>query len=276
MGIEIRPLSAAVGVEIAGVDLSQDLSAETWAVIDNAWREHHLLLFREQDFSAERQVAFSEHFGPVSRQGENMKHGRDFMHISNTVPGGAVPNGELLFHSDHVFFEKIMKAISLYAVEVPSHGGETVFANGELAYRSLPEDLKRRIAPLRARHAYGYTVNAGNRRMTLEELGEGAIVAEHPIAWPHPETGRPVLMVAEMMTQEIVGLDRAESDALLDGLLTYVKDPRVQYRHAWRLRDFIIWDNRSLQHARTDFDPKEKRTLRRVPIAEVAYAGNLA
>ena len=268
MSLDIRPLSPALGAEIVGIDLREALDAESWEALASAWRTHHLLLFRGQELDAEQQVAFCRRFGPISRQGDNMRHSRDYMHISNTVEGGALPNGELLFHSDHAFFASVMKAIALYAVEVPSEGGDTLYANAQLAYDNLPAALKARIATLEARHVYDYARKSGDQRVTIEELGERAVQAVHPVAWPHPETGRPVLFVNEFMTHEILGLPRGESAALLRELLGYIRDPRVIYRHAWRLKDLVVWDNRSLQHARSNFDPREKRTLRRVPIAE--------
>jgi alpha-ketoglutarate-dependent taurine dioxygenase len=195
------------------------------------------------------------------------------MHISNAVEGGAFPNGELLFHLDHVFYADIMKAIALYALEVPSKGGDTVFSNGEKAYELLPAELKSRVATLQARHVYDYGVNYGSQRFTHELLTENSVQAVHPVAWTNPETKNAVLLVTELSTLEIVGLERVQSEQLLTELLQYVRDPRVIYQHAWKAKDLIIWDNRSLQHARTNFDPNEKRTLRRVPIAEFAHAG---
>lgn len=273
MPVTIRPLSPALGAEIVGIDLREDIAPADWAAIAAAWRAHHLLLFRDQHLTAEQQVAFCTRFGPVSRQGANMQHVRDYMHISNTVEGGALPNGELLFHSDHVFFDKVMKGIALYAVEVPSKGGDTLFANAERAYDNLPPALRQRVAPMRARHIYNYARIAGDKRISAAELGDDkAVQAIHPIAWPHPETGHPVLFVNEFMTHEVVGLPHDESEALLDELLTYIRDDRVIYQHAWRLNDLVIWDNRSLQHARSDFNPSEPRTMRRVPIAEFEHA----
>jgi len=276
MSVNVRPLSPALGAEIEGVDLRDTLDARTWEVVDRAWREHHLLLFRDQELDAEQEVAFAAHFGPVSRQGGNMKHARDYMHISNAVEGGAFPNGELLFHADHVFYEKIMKAIALYALDVPSSGGDTIFANAEKAYEILPDELKSRIATLQACHVYDYGVNYGSRRFTRELLTPDAVQAVHPIAWTNPETKNTVLLVNELSTLEVIGLEPAESEKLLAELLGYTRDARVIYQHAWRSKDLVIWDNRSLQHARTNFDPSEKRTLRRVPIAEPVAAGAIA
>jgi taurine dioxygenase len=273
MSVNVRPLSPALGAEITGVDASQPLDARSWEIVDRAWREHHLLLFRDQELTPEQEIAFATHFGPVSQQGGNMGRARDYMHISNAVEGGAFPTGELLFHLDHVFYPDIMKAIALYALDVPSHGGDTVFSNAEKAYELLPAELKTRIATLQARHVYDYRINYGNRRITSDLLSDGAVQALHQLAWRNPETGNTVLLATELSTLEIVGLDAAQSEALLKELTAYIRDPRATYQHQWKVKDLVIWDNRSLQHARTDFDPSEKRTLRRVPIAEFATAG---
>jgi alpha-ketoglutarate-dependent taurine dioxygenase len=273
MSVTVRPLSVALGAEIVGLDLREPLDGRTWEIVDRAWREHHLLLFRDQELTPEEEIAFATHFGPVSHQGGNMRHARDYMHISNAMEGGAFPNGELLFHLDHVFYDDIMKAIVLYALDVPSRGGDTVFSNGEKAYDLLPADLKRRIAPLQGRHVYDYGVNYGSRRFTADLLTENAVQALHPLAWTNPETKNTVLLASELNTLEVVGLEQAESDQLLAELFTYIRDPRAIYQHAWAVKDLIVWDNRSLQHARTNFDPGEKRTLRRVPIAEFAATG---
>ena len=273
MTVTIRQLSPALGAEVSGLDLRNDIANADWTAIEQAWRNHHLLLIRNQQLTPEQQVAFCTRFGSVSRQGANMQHRRDYMHISNTVEGGALPNGELLFHSDHAFFETVMKGIALYATEVPSQGGDTLFANAERAYNNLPEPLKARIASLRARHIYSYARVSGDHRVTPDELEDDrGVQAVHPIAWLHPETGSKVLFVNEFMTHEIVDLPSEESNALLDELLRYIRDESVIYRHPWRLGDLVIWDNRSLQHARTNFDPSERRTLRRVPIAESDHA----
>ena len=268
MPMEFKPLSPVLGVEVRGLDLSAPFDEATAAALRRAFLEHHLLLVRGQDCSTEDEIRFSELFGPVSRMGEHMKHGGKIMHISNAHKEGALPTGELLFHSDQVYFKHPLKAIALYAVEVPGKGGDTRFANAALAWDNLPPRLKERVQGLKTENVYDYGPNRGDRRIDTSKLSELAVRAEHPIAWPHPETGRIVLLINRLMTARVVGLAPAESEALLEELFPYAEDPAITYRHVWQKHDLVFWDNRILQHARTNFDPAEKRVLRRVPIAE--------
>lgn len=269
--MEVRRLSEPLGAEIIGVDLRQEVDTATFASILEAFQRHHLILVRSQVLTEDQQAAFSMRLGPLSHQGDNMSHGGKVMFISNTREDGALPNGELLFHSDHCFFEHPLKALSLYALEVPTSGGETVFLNAQKAYDALPKVLKERIDGAYAEHGFDYGYKSGNQRVRSEDLPETAKRATHPVAWPHPESGRKILFVNQLMTYGIIGLDPVEGDALLDELFAHLARPEFQYKHKWQVHDYVIWDNRVLQHARTNFDPTEKRTLRRVPIGETAH-----
>lgn len=268
MTFEVRRISPMLGAELIGFDASAPYTPETVAALKQAFLEHHLLLIRGQEISTEDEVRLSELFGPVSKMGEHMKHGGKTMNISNAHKDGALPTGELLFHSDQMYFKYPLKAIALYAVEVPSKGGDTLFSNAAMAWDNLPPKLKERVQGLKAENVYDYGPNRGDKRFDASMLTENAVRAVHPIAYPHPETGRIVLLINKLMTSHIIGLDPAESDALLEELFAYASDPRVVYRHVWQKHDLVFWDNRVLQHARTNFDPSEKRVLRRVPIAE--------
>jgi alpha-ketoglutarate-dependent taurine dioxygenase len=268
MTFQTERLSPMLGAELVGFDASKPYAPETVAALKRAFLEHHLLLIRGQEISTEDEVRLSELFGPVSKMGEHMKHGGKTMNISNAHKDGALPTGELLFHSDQVYFKYPLKAIALYAVEVPSKGGDTLFSNAAMAWDNLPPRLKERVQGLQTDNVYDYGPNRGDRPVDTENLSALTVRAEHPIAWPHPETGRIVLLINRLMTARIVGLPKAESDALLAELFPYAEDPKVIYRHVWQKHDLVFWDNRILQHARTNFDPAEKRVLRRVPIAE--------
>ncbi len=271
MTFELRALSKPLGAEVVGLDLTKPIAAADQARLREAFLEYHLLLVRGQELSEEQEIAFAEVFGEVSHQGGNMKHGGKVMHISNAHEKGAFPTGPLLFHADHVFYKHPLKAIALYGEAIPSTGGDTLFANAALAWDHLPTALKERVGSREAKNIYDYGINKGSDRFSKESVSESGVNATHPIAWPHPETGRTVLMVNRLMTDEILGMERAESDALLEQLFTAVEtDQEIVYQHRWQLHDLVIWDNRVLQHARTDFDPAEKRVLRRVPIGEDA------
>ncbi len=270
MTFELRPLSKPLGVEVLGLDLAKPIGAADREALHAAFLEHHLLLVRGQELDDEQEIAFAEVFGEVSHQGGNMKHGGKVMHISNAHEKGAFPTGPLLFHSDHVFYKHPLKAIALYGEAIPAKGGDTLFANAALAWDRLPMELKERVGTLEARNIYDYGINQGSDRYEAGAISASGVNAIHPIAWPHPETGRTILLVNRLMTDEILGLERAESDAVLEQLFQAIDDEEIIYQHVWQLHDLVIWDNRVLQHARTDFDPKEKRVLRRVPIGEDA------
>jgi taurine dioxygenase len=265
MTMTARPLNSSLGVEITGLDV-RNPSAADQARIRELFDEHHLILVRNVDLSEDEHLALTQAIGPISSADAIMKDGRKFTHISNIHADGRLPTGELLFHADHMFLETPLKAISLYALAVPSKGGETCFINAALAYRGLPPELKERIAPLQARHVYDYGANRGNQAPQPGELSALVDTAVHPIVWPHPESGQPILFVSRLFTVEVIGLAREEGDTLLQTLFEHLDARRSDYSHPWSIGDLMIWDNRILQHARNDFDPREKRALRRVPI----------
>jgi taurine dioxygenase len=265
----VRPLSPALGAEIVGIDLSQKLDDATAARILAAWHAHLVLLFRDQDLSEEDEVRFAETFGEPARI-----HTKQFvrthpavMLISNIredgKPIGALPDGEMHFHTDQCHQERPAKASMLYSIEVPSQGGNTLFANGYKAYETLPEDIKRRIEGRRALNAYDYD-RAATKRGTA--LAEGVPHYVHPVVRTHPETGRQALYVNRLMTIRIEGLPAAESEELLNFLFDHQERREFVYEHVWRPRELLMWDNRCTLHARTDFSADERRLMRRVTI----------
>lgn len=265
--ISTRPLSEHIGVEVQGIN-PQSLSDADKDALRDLFTARHLVLLRSVDLSPDDHLALTDAIGPVSQADAIMKDGRKFSHISNAHADGRLPDGELLYHADHMFLETPLKAISLYALQVPLRGGETCFLDAARAYRGLPEEIKTKIANLSARHVYDYGANRGNQAATRDaKLSDNSDAAIHPIVWPHPETSEPILFVSRLFTVEIIGLPQDEGDALLGYLFKHLEGYANDYVHPWRVGDLVIWDNRILQHARNDFDPAEKRALRRVPIA---------
>jgi alpha-ketoglutarate-dependent taurine dioxygenase len=267
--LQTSPLSPALGAEITGIDLSQPMGDELFAEVLHCWHENIVLLLRDQNLSEDDQVRLAERFGPLA-----VSHTRRFttgnpavMLISNIrqdgKPIGALPDGEMQFHSDQCYQEKPAKASMLYAIEIPSQGGNTLFANAYKAYETLSDDIKRRIEGRKAIHAYDYD-NASTRRGT--RLQEGVPFFAHPIVRTHPATGRKALYVNRLMTIAIEGLPGAESDELLNFLFDHQENPAFIYEHVWRCNDLLLWDNRCALHARTDFRPDERRLMRRVTI----------
>jgi taurine dioxygenase len=154
-------------------------------------------------------------------------------------------------------------ASMLYSLEVPSTGGNTLFANTYLAYETLPDALKAKIEGRKALNAYDYD-NASTRRGT--KVREGIPSYWHPIVRTHPATGRKALYVNRLMTVAVEGMPEAESDEVLNALFDHQEQRRFVYEHVWRPHDVLLWDNRCTLHARTDFSAAERRLMRRLTI----------
>ena len=271
--IEIIPLSDAIGAEIRNVDLREPLTDAATHTIEQAWYDHVIVLFRDQDISLEQQKAFGENYGEIAirvRDGTTRAEremGENVMLISNIRENGEqigkLPDGEMMFHSDTPYVENPQKATLLYAIEVPTKGGETLFSNSYKVAETLPEDVKRRIAGRKALQIYDYNtddVPTGNFDRAQHPH------FEHPIFRKHPETGRTSLYVSELMTDEIIGLPEGESRQLLQNLFEHQRRDEFVFAHAWRPGDLLMWDNRCSVHARNDFPSDQRRLLRRLTL----------
>jgi taurine dioxygenase len=265
----VRPLSPVLGAEITGIDLSRQIDESIFAEIQDVWHQSLVLLLRDQKLSEQDQVRFAEKFGPpaVIHTKQFVRNHPAVMLISNIredgKPIGALPDGEMHFHTDQCHQERPAMASMLYALEVPSTGGNTLFANGYKAYETLPAEIKRRIEGRKALNAYDYDT-AATKRST--RLAQGVPSYVHPVVRTHPATGRKALYVNRLMTVRIEGLSAHEGDELLAFLFDHQERPEFVYEHVWRAGDLVIWDNRCTLHARTDFSPNERRLMRRVTI----------
>ena len=259
------PLPSGFGVEIRGLSPA-DMLAGREQVFRDAFAQHHMVLLRNCKLDEDQQVRLTELLGDVSHASPNMKDGKKFSYVSNVLPEGTLRDGELLFHSDFMFMPRPLTAIALYAIEVPKKGGETLFADAGLALQRLPGDLRRRIDSLQARHIANYKAFDGGGRPKYDPNARKQFVHVHPLVWTHPESGQEVLFASRLLTESVMDLPAEEGEALLQELFGYIEDSAHQYAHAWRPGDYLVWDNRWLQHARRDFDPGERRSMRRVPI----------
>jgi taurine dioxygenase len=272
--LTVKPLSPALGAEIVGIDLSKPLDGATVAAIRAAWTEHLVLLFRNQTLSEDDQVRFARHFGelqqrprPKDLRAEAKVKNPEVMLVSNIRENGkligSLPDGEMQFHSDMCYIPTPPKGTFLYAIEIPSRGGDTLFLNMYKAYEALTPEMKARINDRTAVNIflYGSTSREGNKPDFNVHPH-----ASHPMVRVHPESGRPALYLNRLMTWNIEGMEEGESKALLDRLFDHVEQPQFIYEHKWRVGDLILWDNRCTLHARTDFSDKERRLLRRVVV----------
>jgi taurine dioxygenase len=180
----------------------------------------------------------------------------------NGEPIGALPDGEMMFHHDMIHAEVPSKATLLYAVEIPSFGGNTLFASGYAAYETLDPEVRRKLTGRMALHHYNYgSTQKGDGRGT-------AAFAEciHPVFRTHEETARKAVYVNRLMTVGIVDMPQEESDRLLTAVFDHAEKREFVYEHVWRPGDLLLWDNRCSSHARTDFPSEQRRLMLRTTV----------
>lgn len=262
----VEPLTGQIGAEIHGLDLTKPLAADVADALREAWREHFVLVVRAgEDLSAEQQRRFTEIFGEVTFRGNYRDEPMKEMFVSNTRSDGILPDGEIAFHNDQLQLVVPSSGCTLFGVEVPAAGGETIFSNNVAAYEALSEAAQRRLDGLTALHTFDTKADY-NARMKLNQGSRFAAAHDQPLVWKNPETGRKTHWVSRITTVRINELPEAESEALIQELCDYIQDHAPKYVHKWRRGDLVLWDNWSVQHKRGDFAATERRTLRRMPI----------
>jgi taurine dioxygenase len=270
----VVPLSKHIGAEIRGIDLRGALDADIVEGIHQAWLDHAVLLFRNQSFSQEDLLRVTGYFGELAALTRPAKffpkgYARllpNIMMISNIRENGetigALPDGEMQFHHDQIHSEIPHNGTLLYSLEVPTHGGDTLFASGYAAYDTLDPAIKAKLAGRRALNYYNYGAT-----MRGDSRGVGASnQAVHPVFRTHDETGRKAIYVNRLMTVRIEDMPQAESDALLQAVFDHSEKPEFIYRHVWRVGDLIVWDNRCSMHARDDFPSDQRRLMLRTTV----------
>jgi taurine dioxygenase len=268
--MEVIALSSALGAEIRGVDASRPIDERTFAAILDAWHRHLVILLRGQTLDEEQQVRFAERFGELSpiHTSHHSTTNKAVMYIGNRKQDGklvgALPLGEMQFHSDQCYRERPAMGTMLYSIEIPAEGGNTLFANAYRAWEALPGDVRARVDGRKAVQVYDYEGGVLDRKHMVAPK-DGMSFA-HPIARTHPATERKALYVNRLMTHHIEGLPHEESERLLALMFETIERPEFIYEHRWRVGDLLLWDNRCTLHARRDFNPEENRWMRRVTI----------
>lgn len=267
----VRPLSPALGAEVIGIDAASDLDLATVERIKKVWHENQVILLRGQKLDEAQQVRFTSLFGELQATYRPEYAGAHpaVVYIGNLKGSdgkgaGALPTGEMQFHIDQCYVEHPAKGTMLYSIEIPSRGGNTLFSNAYKAYDSLPESVKKRLEGRRAVNVFDYSGSVTDRKnMVAPQEG---MSYSHPIVRTHPATSRKSLFVNRLMTHHIEGLPHKESEELLELLFEMIDCPESVYEHQWRVGDLLLWDNRCTLHARSDFDPSERRWMRRVTL----------
>jgi len=285
--LDLRALSPGFGLEVHGVDLAEALDDKTFADVADAFYRGQVLVFRNQRLTPSQFVAFARRFGsPEPHVIDQFHHPDDanILILSNRVvdarPIGLADAGTY-FHTDYSYLDIPARATTLYSIEVPAVGGDTLFANQYAAYADLPDAIKRKVDPLVAVHHYGNRNNVDEATrtvasvLTAEQQARMPLIT-HPVVRAHPVTGRKALYAVSGSSFGILGMPENEAHALLDQLAAHATQPRYQLRLHYGVGDVVIWDNASLLHSATLVDPAYPRTLWRITVKESAPSGHAA
>lgn len=259
--MQITPLPG-LGASITDIALAEPLQADDITCLQDAYASYHLLAFHEQELTPARQVEICAMFGPIQPSG-----GSQYGYVSNVRPDGVVPSGPLLFHSDLSFTEWPLLGISLFAVDVPDSGSQTLFASTTSALDRLSSEVRQALVDKHVLNTSNFRLG-DTKRQQEHEVDPCEHRHIHPALGTHPRSGELFLLISEAASVRIIELERNASDDLLDAVFAGLYDDVNVYRHQWRPGDFLLWDNFAVQHGRRSFDPAEPRTLQRVVLGE--------
>jgi taurine dioxygenase len=266
----IHPVAGALGAEVSSVDLARPLDDAAVAALRQAWLEHLVLFFRDQDLSPAQFLAFARRFGePIE-----YPFVRGLDDYPEIIPVLKLAHERVNFggvwHSDTAYLDVPPMASMLVAREIPPFGGDTLFANMYLAYETLSDGMKRMLDGLVAVNSSAKADASRTREDRMKDRAREAArdyVAAHPVVRRHPETGRRALYVNVAHTVRFDGMTEEESAPLLAFLFQHQIRPEFTCRFRWRSGSIAFWDNRCAQHHAINDYRGHRRLLHRVTLA---------
>jgi taurine dioxygenase len=273
LGLDVTPLEPFIGAEIGGVDLRKRMTPALRDAIRGLLLKHKVIFFRDQDITAEQQIAFGRNFGElevhpfIRTEGEYPEIQPVYAQPLHGKPKPAGGYGRAdHWHTDTSWRLTPSLGAILRAIDVPPVGGDTIWVNAVAAYELLPQDVKDRIGNLCAIHDAGELKALSSPGKAAEVRRNNPIVA-HPVVRTHPETGERALYLNDMLTTQIIGLEtKAESDELIQFLLRQFLRPEIQVRFKWRKHSIAFWDNRCTVHYAVNDYGDYPRRMERVAI----------
>ena len=283
--LEVVPTGRHVGGEIRGVDLSLPVPDEVKNAIRKAWLDHLVVLFRGQTLTPEQYLEAARIFGTPQIGGARKYYEKagfksavyslpqpEISILSNldekgnpTERNSGLGSMEVVWHSDNSYIDRPPAGSCLYAIEVPTHSGNTSFNNQYVAYETLPEDLKRAIRGRKSiQDATRNSAGVLRPGVALPNRPSEVPGPHHPLVRIHPETGKPALYLGRRRaypSQYIVGLPEAESEKLLDRLWAHATQDKLKWTHSWKVGDLLVWDNRCAMHYRDPVDATQRRVM---------------
>ena len=276
---DVIPSGAALGADIVGLDLTQEINSAVFDRMIDAWDKHLVLRFRNQNLTEDQFVRFSRYFGDLDKAPTRPVNGsyhptrEEIAVVSNIVQGGVpiggLGNSELVWHQDMTYKDLPPKASILYGLKTPATGGDTHFYNLNRAYETLPDALREKIKGRSCKHDATRN-SAGQLRAGFDENydNESRPGAIHPLVIRHHATGKESLYVGRRPNAWIIGLSDEESDQLLDDIWQHIENGPDHWAQQWQPKDIVIWDNRYTLHMRGDLDPAQDRLMHRTQIQD--------
>lgn len=299
MGLHVEPLPGGIGAEITGLDLNREISPQDRESLRQAWLDSGILLFRGIGDSPDKQLALSRVFGELEVHPiENIRvEGYpELIWLSNRKSSqaapvycyGGVPTvGRIPWHTDLVYTTTPNRGALLRMLDMPDSGGETGWIDTAAAFDALPPETQARIETLEAR--FRFVADPREMRFGRPDVtrpDESTLAQEkafypdfpdtvHPLVWRHPVSGRKALCVSPLHLRELVGVDRASGDALLQELVAHATDPRFSYIHRWEPNDMVLWDNLRTLHCALGHPPQDSRLVHRTTLKSEVAMGRL-
>lgn len=277
--LALTTLSGTGAAEIGDLNLSQPLEPLAVTAIRDAIMDFPFLVFRNQSMTKDQQARFSEYFGELESHIGKLSDGTTFpiVHtLTNLDAAGNLINMDVaklnyFWHTDKSYYAIPAFVTILHALEVPPEGGDTQYANAQLAYEALSPEIKARLTGLMAVHDWQASRrNSGTSPATNEQIRERPPVS-HPLVRTHPDTGKKALYLG-VHVSHIAGMPQAEGKALLTQLTDHIGQDQFVYTHRWKQGDVVMWDNRCLLHrALPNYEiARHKRVLNRTVIVGAA------
>ena len=265
--ITVRPMTVHIGAEISGVDLRKPLSKDQVTKIREALLKWKVVFFRDQDLDHDQHIAFARQFGELTPGhvvfGQDSDYPEIYPVTKHRTAFAARPDALRVWTDWHTDVTAALNppfGSILRAVVVPPYGGDTQWTNMAAAYHALSDPMRQFVSSLRAIHRFKQATGGEQAEAYNLKVNEKSLVSEHPLVTVHPETGEKALYTNAEFAKEIVGLNKAESDMLLEYLWEHCIRPEFVVRFRWEKGSIAFWDNRATQHLAirdvydTDFD----------------------
>ena len=264
-GFDVKKIGGRIGAEVAGIDLSTELSDSVFSQIHAALLEHKVLFFRDQDIDDADQLAFAERFGPLGQKHPMMRTADDKPQV---LPVDGEDQRANHWHTDISFTLTPSLGTTLRSVVLPPYGGHTLVANAAAGYKDLPAELREiadKLWAVHTNHAEQPSLGTDRGEQVRKAFMAKKFETAHPVVRVHPESGEPSLFLGGF-AQTLAGMTLRESRPIIDVLQSYVRRPENVARWVWRPGDVLIFDNRATQHYATDDYDRQKRILHRISI----------